>query len=347
MFKNYFLLLTAVLFCFTACEEQSFDPVLTLGAASTITAPADGSSYVITEEIAGDEFAPFAWSAADFGVATEITYTLQVDLAGNNFAEPTSVVPATTMTSVTVLNSAMNSQLVNRFLPSGVEQAMEARVKAVVGIEEDGNVLYSNTITLNITPFEEEIDYEKIYVPGAHQGWDPPSAPNIFSVEDNGSYDGYVYFADASNEFKFTTGPSWDENYGDTGADGTLDNNGDNINSGGEGGLYRATFDINDLVYSITRTDWGMLGTSTPGGFDADIDMVYDPMTGIYSLTTDLVVGEIKFRANDAWDINLGDTGSDRKMEYGGDNIVIEEDGNYTIELLLNRAVYSYTVTKN
>lgn len=344
---TFYLFLAAALLCFTACEEQTFDPVLNLGAASAISAPADGSSFLITEETAGDELAAFVWSAADFGVATEINYTLQLDVAGNDFAEPTALVPATTMTNASVVNSTMNNELINRGLPGNVEQALEVRVKAVVGLEEDGNILYSNPITLNVTPFEAEIDYPKIYVPGAHQGWDPPSAPTIFSVESNGSYDGYVYFADASNEFKFTTGPNWDENYGDTGADGTLDNNGDNINSGGEGGLYRATFDINDLVYSITRTEWGMLGTSTPGGFDTDIDMVYDPVTGVYSLTTDLVAGEIKFRANDAWDINLGDTGGDRKMEYGGDNIAIDEDGNYTIELLLNRAVYSYTVTKN
>lgn len=344
---NYFMLLAAVLFGFTACGDETFDPVLNLGAASTISAPADGLSFVITEETAGDEFATFTWSAADFGVQTGITYTLQVDLAGNDFAEPTAVVPATTATSASVLNSAINSLLINRGLPGGVAQALQARVKAVVGIEADGNVLISSPISFNVTPFEAEIDYPKIYVPGAHQAWDPPTAPNLFSVESNGNYDGYVYFADASNEFKFTTGPNWDENYGDTGADGTLDINGDNINSGGEAGVYRLTSDINGLTYTVTRTAWALIGDATPGGWDNDTDMIYDPSSGVYSLTVDLTAGEIKFRANDAWDINLGDTGADLKMEYGGDNIAVTEAGNYTIELLLNRAVYSYTVTRN
>jgi len=43
------------------------------------------------------------------------------------------------------------------------------------------------------------------------------------------------------------------------------------------------------------------------------------------------VAGEFKFRANDEWNIDFGDTGADQKVEYGGENITVAEDGDYTI----------------
>ncbi|MEL6142335.1 MAG: SusE domain-containing protein [Bacteroidota bacterium] len=321
MFKYNFFLLALVLVVFTACEETTFDPVLTLGNAPAISSPSEGASFVITEATAADEFANFSWSEADFGVNTQVNYTLEVDLAGNNFSEPAALVPTTTQTSAPVLNSAVNAILINLGLPGGVAQNLEARIKAVVGLEEDGNVLFSAPIALNVTPFEAEIEYPVLYVPGAYQGWDPANEETvIYSVESNGQYDGYRYFPDASTEFKITDGPSWDVNYGDSDDDGILDQGGDNIIAG-DAGLYRINVNINDLTYSATKTDWGLIGSATPNGWDADQDMTYDPATGIYSITLDLVAGEIKFRANDDWAINLGDTNADLKMEYGGDNI--------------------------
>ena len=49
----------------------------------------------------------------------------------------------------------------------------------------------------------------------------------------------------------------------------------------------------------------------------------------------------------DTWDIDFGDTGGNKTLEYGGDNIVITEAGNYTIELILTVAEYRYSITKN
>jgi uncharacterized protein involved in high-affinity Fe2+ transport len=56
----------------------------------------------------------------------------------------------------------------------------------------------------------------------------------------------------------------------------------------------------------------------------------------------------MKFRANNAWDYNLGDTGANGTMEYGGDNIKVPSAGNYTITLdLSSPRNYKYSLTKN
>jgi len=235
MLKQHFLFaFAAILLCFTACEEESFDPVLTLGAAPAVSAPADGTSFVIEESTADDDFATFTWSAADFGFDAGTSYSVEMALAGTDFADAASVVPAVNALTATVKNNAVNNFLIGAGVAGGVSQAVQVRVKASVGESADNNVLFSSPISLNVTPFEAEVDYPKLFVPGAHQGWSPdaPDAPRIHSVEDNGIYDGYVYFADADNPFKFTPAPNWDNDFGDTGADGTLDAGGDNIVAG-------------------------------------------------------------------------------------------------------------------
>ncbi|MBK6932311.1 MAG: hypothetical protein IPH12_16215 [Saprospirales bacterium] len=55
----------------------------------------------------------------------------------------------------------------------------------------------------------------------------------------------------------------------------------------------------------------------------------------------------MKFRANDDWAVNLGDNDANKSLEYGGSDIVITDPGNYTIDLILSGAVYTYKVKKN
>ncbi len=187
--------------------------------------------------------------------------------------------------------------------------------------------------------------YPVIYVPGAHQGWDPATAPQLASVNSDGTYEGYVNFKEALNQFKFTEGPNWDANWGDTGADGTLDAGGDNIVAA-EAGYYKLNVDLNAKTYSVTKTDWGVIGNATAGGWDSDQNLTYDAETDTWSADLNLTVGEIKFRANDGWDINLGDNGADGTLEAGGANIAIAEAGEYKITLKLGTPDYAYTIVR-
>jgi hypothetical protein len=99
------------------------------------------------------------------------------------------------------------------------------------------------------------------------------------------------------------------------------------------------------FTYTAVATDWGVIGSATPGGWDNDTDMTYDPETGIWSVTLDLIDGAFKFRANDGWDINLG--GDLNNLSYNGSDIPITE-GNYTITLdLSNPQQYSATIVQN
>lgn len=186
-------------------------------------------------------------------------------------------------------------------------------------------------------------EYPLLYVPGSHQEWDPSNTETVLaSVNSDGLFEGYLNF-DAGTEFKFCVNPDWTENYGDDGADGTLDQDGANIVAA-DAGYYKINVDMNALTYTYEATYWGLIGSATAGGWDADQDMTYNAETGMWEILVDLVAGEIKFRANDDWTINLGDTGADGILDYGGDNIAIESAGQYFISLKLGAPDYTYTI---
>lgn len=209
-------------------------------------------------------------------------------------------------------------------------------------------------ITLNMMEYTYKIEYIgdmvlQLYVPGAHQGWDPASAPIIYCQNYDMKYDGYVNFTAANQAFKFSAQPSWTgTNYGDGGT-GTLSTDKDAGNlSVTEAGFYRLTANLGatPATYTATKTVWGLIGDATPGGWNTSTAMTFNAATSSWSVTTDLAVGSFKFRANDAWDINMG--GSLTNLTYGGDNISVTTAGSYTITLNLgNPKAYTYSIVKN
>lgn len=192
---------------------------------------------------------------------------------------------------------------------------------------------------------------EALYVPGSYQpaggygaeAWIPAEAPPLRQY-DTGKYEGHVYMPEGG-EFKFTAAQNWDEgNWG--GADGTLEEEGDDI-AVSDGGFYFLEANLNDLTYQAFAATWAIIGDATPGGWDEDTDMTFNEEDRTWTITEDLVAGNMKFRANDSWDVNYGDGEEVGQLVRDGADIPVEEDGNYTIVLDLNGDTFTYTVTKN
>lgn len=345
MIKKYILFPLLAIGLLSGCLEEEVGPFLKLGNAPSITSPTAGNSFVLTEDNASSIVSAFTWTAADFGYNAGIDYELQLDKAGNNFASPISlgIVNALSIDDVTV--GKLNGILLANGLPDNVGAAMEIRVVATVSDKVDP--LISAVVAMTVTPYKALIVYPKLQVPGSYQSWEPKDETTvIYSRKSDGNYEGFLNFPDPNTEFKYTNGPSWDVNYGDDGSDGTLEAGSGNIVVA-EAGMYRLKVNLNNLTHQYQKTAWGLIGSATPGGWDSDQDLTYDATTGALKITLDLVAGEIKFRANDDWALNFGDTSANGSLEYDGDNIVITDAGNYTIELLLTVADYTYKVTKN
>jgi len=345
MYKRYISLVLLAGLLLTACDDKVFDPVLKIGAAPAISSPAAGSSFVLTEADADKLLTTFSWSAADFGFQAAVDYAVELDVAGNDFADPATLGIVSGLQLETVTVGQMNNLLISKGLPDNVPAQLELRVVATVN--PDVPPVVSEVVPLSITPYKTVVVYPKLQVPGSYQGWDPANESTVIhSRKSDGLFEGYIYFPNDGAEFKYTDGPSWDVNWGDTGADGTLDRDGDNIVAG-DLGMYKLNVDLNALTHTFLKTDWGLIGSATPGGWDSDQDMTYLPESGVWRITLDLQAGEVKFRANDDWAINFGDDDGNGSLEYGGANIVIAEAGNYTIDLMLSVQDYTYQIVKN
>jgi hypothetical protein len=290
------------------------------------------------------------WSEPDYGFSSAPKYIVQMDESGNDFADPTDI--ATTQeTSFSTTFGDMNNRLLSAGYAAGQSVSLDFRV--VASLQDSIGEALSEPITLSFTPYLVEINYPEVYVPGGYQSssgytndWSPADAPPLFSVNDDGNYEGYVYIASDNSEFKFTDERNWDLNWGDDGADGTLDQNGANIVAS-TAGYYKMNVNLNDMTYTTLNTTWGLIGSATADDWNSDQDMTYDPATKVWTITADLTAEEIKFRANDAWNLDYGDTGADGQLDQGGDNIAVPEAGNYTVTLDLSDAPYTYSLTKN
>jgi len=328
---------------FASCQKAEVGPVLQDPTVPVITAPAAGLNLALTEANAA-EVITFSWSAAtNYGFAAAITYKVELGMPGDNFATPVAIITTTALTGTTTYGDINNAMMAAELAP-GVAADLQLRIAATISDKVPS--VYSSVMSITAKPYRVIVNYPKLYVPGSYQGWAPATAPVVSSLLSNNKYEGYIWFADAGVQFKFTAGPNWDTNWGDTGADGTLNAGGDNIVAG-DPGMYKLNVDIPALTYTMTKTVWGVIGSATAGAWDSDQKMTYDPAAGTFSVKLNLIAGDIKFRANDGWDINFGDNKTNLSLEYGGANIPIAAAGNYTIVLDLRGPIYTYVITKN
>ena len=181
------------------------------------------------------------------------------------------------------------------------------------------NVL-DQTYTIKALNFQETL-----YLAGDCNGWN--QIDELKSPEFNGIYTGFMYLN--KKGFKFCTQPNWDgTNYG---TDFSTGGNATDIMMTEAEGYYKVVVDLTTNKYTLTPiTTIGVVGSGV-GSWDVDKDMTYnktDRCWEIKNLT--LSDGEIKFRANDLWDINWG--GSVNSLTQGGANLKVNA-GTYNIKL--------------
>ncbi|UJH66243.1 SusE domain-containing protein [Allomuricauda sp. SCSIO 65647] len=168
-----------------------------------------------------------------------------------------------------------------------------------------------------------------------------PDAP-FYTTNTDGVVVSYVTLVDG--EIKFRENNDWTVNYGDDGADGTLELNGANIVV--TAGEYRIIVNLNNLTYTIEPYSLGIVGSAWNdwGGAGPDAKMFYDNTSDTFVVGVKLQDGEMKVRLNNDWGTNYGDTGGDGTAELNGDNIVVTA-GFYQIRLDLNNLLITVEET--
>lgn len=212
----------------------------------------------------------------------------------------------------------------------------------VAGVLSEGNP-YLLTINMDELTYSFSLAFDQLYTPGNSNGWSQ-TASQILTTNDYVNYSGYAFL---NGEFKFSTAPNWDGiNYGSTGVEGQLTNDGGagNLNAA-TAGLYWLNVNIANLTYKATLCNsYGLIGDATPGGWNADTNLTPSADFLVWTGTVELKEGAFKFRANGGWDINLG--GDMQNLTPGGADIASPGAGTYEIKLDLSKVPYSCTLTK-
>jgi hypothetical protein len=346
-----------------SCKKDEVQAVIT--PANSATLAASTPSAVLLSVNGAQNAITYTWtpikldwsSTSATSYSPTVTYTLQFDKKGNNFAAPVSVDGGAGPTKALTV-SALNGALINLGLTPDVAADVEVRLRA--SYANNITPLYSPTVALKATPYSTEL-----YVSSSFLNNNLATAPKLIEIDGSPLvYQGYVYFGGtAASTFKVTnTRTGTNVFYGNSSTAavvvgalgketlGTVASPGNSFTIAP--GYYLIKLNLGTMTWSIAPYTWGIIGSATPNGWNGDTPMTYDASKGVWTVKTTFSAAsgdQFKFRANGNWDVSLGATNPSGSFltANNGANLDSPGAGVYTVTLdLSNAAKPTYTVTK-
>lgn len=298
------------------------------------------STVVILNENLTDQVSVVSWDDVVYPVDAPVTYALQFDLESNTIGNDTWENSIRVEVGEDVLSKSFTGNELNDI---ATELGLLPDVAGEIVVRVEANLdrkVYSDALTLTITPFTSQIDFPQIYMVGGFQGWDFSTAAALLAISP-GVYQGYITFpASANLQFKFTTALNYNQFYG-ANPEGNFAESGNTNLSVPNYTSYQITVNLNTISYTAVPYSWGIIGTATPGGWNSDTDMTYDYQQYKWKYIGPLVAGAVKFRLNDSWNINYGPSGSPSGNTSSG-IVLLDAPGAHSINTAAN---YEITYT--
>ncbi len=325
---SLYITLALVSLVFGACSDE-YEPWGNPQAypeEGAVTIPGMKANAVATQDLgtAGEQVSLFTLTAATLPEG----YTLR---NARMELRPVMLDGATPTTISTTIDGKASTAEVQAMIEKYYGKRVEARnfsahvyVNAVKGSQ--AALIDAGTVAVTVIPKAPALT-EYLYMAGDANSWNHSDI--LHGPAFDGKYLGYMYLT--QNGFKFCTQPNWDgTNYG---KDFSTDGGAANIMMTEANGFYKVEVDLQALSYKLTPiTSIGIIGDAA-GGWDKDIVMTYDAASHTWiAKSVTLKEGEIKFRANGAWDISWGGTDLKKLTSNNGANIKVNA-GTYTIKL--------------
>ncbi|MEZ4792530.1 MAG: SusE domain-containing protein [Gelidibacter sp.] len=308
-----------------------------------ITSPDNGFSIVLSDATPDDTAVTVEWEDPDFNTdptntQVSINYDVEVALAGTDFAAFASLGSVDDAHTLAVTHSDLNSAAITAGLVAEEMGSLDLRIKATI-VTASGNMeRYSDSITMDVTPYSTSAGLSTWGVVGSgYNNWGAFADAPFYTTQQPNIIVSYVTLV--TGEIKFRENNDWGSNFGDTGADGTLDNGGDNIVVSAAG-TYKITINFNDNTYTMEQYSLGIVGSGYNdwGNAGPDAKFYYDYTTDTFKVGVKLLDGEVKFRLNNDWGTNYG--GSGGALSLNGSNIAVTA-GYYTVTVDFNNSTYS------
>ena len=341
-----------------SCKKDEVRVSATPGAAPTLatstTAPVVLLSGNATQTATVYTWTPVTLTLSDGSKAVApVAYTLEFAKAGTNFATFGTLDIPSDITRDSVKVADLNTALIKAGLTPTVATTVDVRLRSrYSGNQAD---MVSNVVKLTATPYSRDLFFY-----GTSIGTLDSSSPYIREQEGKpAQYEGYIYAPSATNTFRLSnTSTAAGTVFGAGATSATIATGGPDFSLAGPR-MYRIRINLATGTFLAEGTNWGIIGAATTGdgtGWNQSIPMTYDVTKKVWKLVDQNMPGtsggniEFKFRANDAWAINFGESKNKpgiAKLEQDGDNLKTAGAGKYDITLNLNDPEkYTYPLTK-
>lgn len=333
MNKSTFLL-SLLLVTFVACDDVE---IVQINPEANTVLSLSANSVVLTEDSADTNVLTVNWTDPDFGFDAAPSYTVMIDVNGGDFSAA-QLVPVGSSTEKVFTGAELNNKLLSLGLAPDTEATVSLKIRTVLSSYQE---MVSASVNLTVTPYSSLLDLStNLGVVGSATpgGWGNEDIPDLpfYTTSSPNVYVAYVTLRDGF--IKFRKDNAWTENWGDDGANGTLEPGGADIAV--TAGTYKITANLVDLTWSMEEYSWGLVGSATANGWDGpDFKMQYNSYQDNWKAVVTLGDGAMKFRFNDDWGLNYGDTGADGSLEVNGADINVSA-GHYIVTMDLNNLVF-------
>ncbi|WP_179021891.1 SusE domain-containing protein [Winogradskyella forsetii] len=178
-------------------------------APPVITSPDDTFALVLLETTPEDEAIAISWDDPDFGDNSSVTvnYEVQFAQAGTDFAN--AITESADGMSYSSTHEAFNELVLNAGLTAEEAGSLDFRIKATIEMTAGNMERFSDTVTINVTPYSIELA-PILYVVGAgavDAGWDW-TTPVELPLQGT-TYSGNINLINDAFRF-FTVASDWD-----------------------------------------------------------------------------------------------------------------------------------------
>ena len=348
---------------FTACEENE---EITIDMGKPIVLSVSTAEITLEQAKDNNTAVEYSWTTGtNRGTQASISYTFQIDLSGNNFANAITSELGKAVYAKAFTVGELNDILLNTYgVSPNTRSDLEARVIAEVSHEEvepDS----SDIITIAVTPYEPVSTTIYFMDSAAPNGWDANKATPMEVEQDDPTT--FTYQGELNpGQLKFITTlgsllPSYQKGEDENSLLYRTDDTQPNVNFEiSEAGIYNISMNLIDLTISIILKEGPgydvlyIFGSATPNGWDIEnaLEMIQNP-DDLYQFTYEGVLspGEFKIPVNKNTDLEqdmfMKDPDDSTKvyLHTGGDpddsKWNIYKENWYTLELDL----YDYTIS--
>ena len=327
-----YILSAAALLSMGACNHEADEMVI----PTRDVAIASHSALVINDLTANEEFT-LVWSAAKFGIETEVEYTVAVSVDGG-----AAITLGTTSNLYYTTTNAALLEALNISLGGDFAAVFTVTATAITGETS------SDSIELALT--NDKTGYLYVVADGATD-----VIAQLVQFE-KGQLRGFVQTAAAANVKLYVNNDATGTAYGVKG--GALSTEADATAIALTAGLHFVQVNLDEqAIVDVELTSIGLIGEAVGGWDDASeatAMFTFDAAKGVWVAVVENVVKEKEYKvrfnkmwnvvdaANNEYNISLG--GALNNLEMGGDNLVSKYDGKTTFTLDLSK--YPYTMTE-